>query len=241
MSDKNKDELDDATILVSKSDLDDATILVSKADLDDATILVSKADLDDATILVSKADLDDATILVSKADLDDATIFVSKSELDEATITVSGANGLEEATVTTGGFVEENTQTGDSFGNQPFTGTFTQGPNGFEATDGPIPSVPELKVEEEQDAILTVEEYVDPDKANKKFAIRKIKQESDEFQERVKNKVASGNIGNPLGDAARLMKVNEKRKKMNGLTVVSLVVVGVLLIGLTVAILVFSR
>jgi hypothetical protein len=229
MSDKNKDELDDATILVSKSDLDDATILVSKADLDDATILVSKADLDDATILVSKADLDDATILVSK------------SELDEATITVSGANGLEEATVTTGGFVEENTQTGDSFGNQPFTGTFTQGPNGFEATDGSIPSVPELKVEEEQDAILTVEEYVDPAKANQEFAIRRLRPESDEFQERVKNKVASGNIGNPLGDAARLMKVNEKRKKMNGLTVVSLVVVGVLLIGLTVAILVFSR
>ena len=241
MSDKNNDELDDATILVSKSDLDDATILVSKTDLDDATIFVSKADLDDATILVSKADLDDATILVSKADLDDATILVSKSELDEATITVSGANGLEEATVTTGYFIEENTQAGDGFGNQPFTGTFTQGPNGFESTDSPLPSVPELKTQEEQDAVLKVEQYVDPEQANKQFAIRKIKQESDEFQERVKNKVATGNIGNPLGDAAKLMKVNEKRKKMNGLTVVSLVVVGVLLIGLTVAILVFSR
>lgn len=229
MSDKNNDELDDATILVSKADLDDATILVSKADLDDATILVSKADLDDATILVSKSDLDDATILVSK------------SELDEATITVSGANGLEEATVTTGGFIEENTQTGDSFGNQPFTGTFTQGPNGFETTDGPLPSVPELKAAEEVDAVLKVEEYVDPEKANQEFAIRRLRQENDEFQERVRNLAASGNVGNPLGDAARLMKVNEKRKKMSGLTVVSLVVVGVLLIGLTVAILVFSK
>jgi hypothetical protein len=229
MSDKNNDDLDDATILVSKSELDDATILVSKSDLDDATILVSKSDLDDATILVSKSDLDDATILVSK------------SELDEATITVSGANGLEEATVTTGGFIEENTQTGDSFGNQPFTGTFTQGPNGFETTDGPIPSVPELKAAEEVDAVLKVEDFVNPDEANKPFAIRKIEKESDDFQERVKNKVATGNVGNPLGDAAKLMKVNEKRKKMGGLTVVSLVVVGVLLIGLTIAVLVFSK
>lgn len=229
MSDKNKDELDDATILVSKADVDDATILVSKADLDDATILVSKADLDDSTILVSKSDLDDATILVSK------------SELEEATITVSGANGLEEATVTTGGFVEENTQTGDGFGNQPFTATFTEGPNGFETTGDSVESVPELKAMEEVDAVLTVEEYVDPEKANQEFAIRKIRQENDDFQERVKNKVATGNIGNPLGDASRLMQVNEKRKKMNGLAVVSLVVVGVLLIGLTLAILVFSR
>lgn len=220
MNDKQNDDLDDATIIVSKQELDEATTIVSKHVIDDSTIIVSKQHIDDSTVIVSKKVVDDLT-----------------APLDEATIVFGGLSSVEEETITNSNPMEENTisstRTGDTFHEFTFTGTGEPAPT-------PTKAIPIVEAIQEPDAELKVETFVNPDVANKKLKITKVEQSEQltipEYDDRIIRTAPPAPKANSLNDAAKLMKKNERRAKQ-GMTTVIAVIVGAALIGAVIAIL----
>lgn len=187
-------------------------------DIDEATIIVSKQELDEATTIVSKQPVDDATIIVRKPAVDDFT-----APLDEATIVVGGFSALEEDTVTNSNPMEENTisstRTGDTSQENTFTGTGEPAPTPTTAIPvvqvEPEPDA-ELRVETfidpdaaNQKLRLTKVESSEP------LVIPA-------YDDRIVRTPAPK--ANSLNDAAKLMKKNERRAKQGLITVVSVII-----------------
>jgi hypothetical protein len=256
MNDKKNagENLDEATVIVSAKDLDDATIVVSKKQLEAELAAAATSDLDDATIVVSKKQLEDELAAAEAQNLDDATIVVSKKQLeaelaaasalniDEATTVVGGFNALEEATIVTSEVLNESTTTAPNGGvNSPRFGVTT---NSFETIDSapstrPITTIP--SVADEPDAAIVVEDYVDPDIANREVKERKLKPETDEMHERLSGGgPAVRTAGNTIHEASERLRAMEKPVKSRSRVAIGVSILGALAIGILVAILILQ-
>ena len=178
-----------------------------------------------------KSELDDATAIISNPELDDATEVISS--IDEATFVVSGTSSVEEDTITNSNPLEENTiSSPTNTGGHLTENSFTR--SGEPAAPTPTKLIPIVEAEPEPDAVLQVETYIDPDQANLGLKVNKIDAPTPEAV--IPKFEAPVPKGNALGDAAKLMKKNERRAKQ-GFTTIAIVVLGAVLIGATAAIL----
>ena len=236
MNDKNPDNIDEATIIVSGNSIDDATVIVSKNAIDDATVIVSKNVVDDATIIVNKNVVDDATVIVSKK-LIEEELSAPVEDLDERTIVVGGLSSLEEATITTSGHLDESTTTAPT-GHSANAG-MPISTNSFETlppSTRPITTV--TPIVEEEDAVLQIESYQDPDEVNAALKVTKVKPESDELVERLGvRRDAPTPSNNRMHEAAQRLKAMEKKPaKSQGKIAIAAAVIGAVAIGGLVAI-----
>lgn len=161
------------------------------------------------------------------------------NDLEEATIVVSRVSSVNEETITNTDPMNEETVTGDRSKETSVTNTFTEG-SGY-TPDLPLPpsEIPKLEVVVEQDAVLQVETFVDPEKANEDLRIRPLEKDKDEFIERIKeNRPEVRQTTNVLHDASRLLDQSQKRAASQSAGVIIAVVIGALLIGATIAVLV---
>ena len=186
-------------------------------DIDEATIIVSKQELDDATIIVSKQPIDDATIIVKKPISDDLT-----APLDEATLVVGGISSLEEETITNSNPMEENTisstRTGDTAQETTFTGTGEPAPTPTSV----IPIVqpePEPDAELKVETFIDPERANESLRLTKVESSESINIPA--YDDRIIRTPAPK--VNSLNDAAKLMKKNERRAKQGIITVVSVI------------------
>ena len=178
-----------------------------------------------------KSELDDATAIISNPEFDDATEVISS--IDEATFVVSGTSSVEEETITNSNPLEENTiSSPTNTGGRLSENSFTRSDE--PAAPTPTKLIPIVEPELEPDAVLQIETYVDPDQANLGLKVNKINAPTP--QAVIPKFEAPAPKGNALGDAAKLMKKNERRAKQ-GFTTIAAVVIGAALIGATAAIL----
>jgi hypothetical protein len=179
--------------------------------------------------------------------LDEATFLASRSEIDESTFVVDGSSELDESTVSGASNPTENTDTnGNSVGyssdSNGISSTFTD-PSANSAP-APLPnaqvSLPQV---EEVDAVLNIETYVDPEEANRDKRERKLVREEDEEISRTLNGpcVPVAPTSSRMYNESQLMKINERRKRQQGLVVISVAVLGALAIGATLAFLLVSN
>lgn len=178
--------------------------------------------------------------------LDEATFLASRSEIDESTFVVDGNSELDESTVSGASSPTENTDTnGNSVGyssdSNGISSTFTD--PSANAAPAPLPtaqvSLPQV---EEVDAVLNIETYVDPEEANRELRERPLEREEDEEISRtLTTSTPRATTTSRQHNESQLMKINERRKRQQGLVVISVAVLGALAIGSTLAFLLVSN
>ena len=211
--------------------LDEATTLVSRTELNEMTELVDRTALGELSEMTELVDRTALGELSEMTELVDRTLLSELVDIDESTIALGTQNAVEEATLVSSEDFDEQTTSAPRSETKTFEASVE---SESERIELPPIEVPTEKIE--VDAKINVETYVDPDEELKKTRSQKLKRETDEERERLRDSATDSIKTTSLHDAALRAQAAPKKNGSRAKIVIVTVLTAALLYGAVAAI-----